>query len=106
MNMKTILVAINVLIGSLYLGFPVFYGIVAFNAIFWMSLLYEFTTSDENELVDKLLTKRKVAQSTSEQIAFERFLVRNFVESNFTDPELTNSEIRSIEQHIVPPIEA
>jgi hypothetical protein len=106
MNIKITLLAINVLIGSLYLGFPPLYGVVAFNTIFWIGMIYDLTTSTEDQIVDKLLTKRKAAGPTSEQIAFERFLVRNFVESNFTDPELSNSEIPSIEQRIAPPIEA
>ncbi|MHA2093911.1 MAG: hypothetical protein ACW98F_04710 [Candidatus Hodarchaeales archaeon] len=106
MNMKITLLAINVLIGSLYLGFPPIYGVVGFNAIFWIGLIYDLATSTEDKIVDKLLTKRKAARPTSEQIAFERFLVRNFVESNFTDTELPNSEIPSIEQRIVPAIEA
>lgn len=106
MNMKITLLAINVLIGSLYLGFPALYGVVAFNAIFWIGLMYDLTTSTENEIVDKLLAKTKPSGPTEEQIAFERFLVRNFVESNFIDPELTDSEIPRIERPIASPIEA
>lgn len=105
MSMKITLLALNVLIGSLYLGIPAFYGVVTFNAIFWIGLIYEFATSTEDQLVDQLLAKRKTAGPTPEQIAFDRFLVKNFVESNFANPEVTNSEILSMEQRITPPIE-
>jgi hypothetical protein len=106
MNMKVTLLALNVLIGSLYLGFPPIYSVVAFNAIFWVGLIYDLNTSTEDEIVDKLLAKTKQAGPTEEQVAFERFLIRNYVESNFIDPELPDSEIPRIERPIASPIEA
>jgi hypothetical protein len=106
MNIKTTLLAINVLIGSLYVGLPISAAVIGFNAIFWIGFIYSYLTSTEDDLVDKLLTKTKASASTAEQIAFERFLVRNYVESNFTGSELSNQEIPSLEQHIIPPVEA
>jgi hypothetical protein len=106
MNIKTTLLAINVLIGSLYVGIPIYLAVIGFNAIFWVGIIYSYLTSTEDDLVDKLLSKTKVSDPTAEQIAFERFLIRNYVESNFTGSELSNQEIPSLEQRIIPPIEA
>lgn len=106
MNIKTTLLAINVLIGSLYLGLPTYVAVIGFNAIFWIGLVYSYVTSSEDDLVDKLLAKTKVSGPTEEQVAFERFLIRSYTESNFADPELSNHEIPSIDQRIVPPVEA
>lgn len=106
MNIKTTLLAINVLIGSLYVGLPTAVAVIGFNAIFWAGMIYSYYTSTEDAIVDQLLAKTKVTGPTEEQVAFERFLIRNYVESNFTGSELSNSEIRSLEQRIVPPIEA
>lgn len=106
MNLKTTLFAINVLLGTLFLGFPVFVSILAFNIIFWVGMGYSFYTSTDDEVLDKLLVKAKARAPTSEQIAFERFLIKNYVESNFTETELLNQEIPSIEQRVVAPIEA
>ncbi len=106
MNIKTTLLAINVLIGSLYVGLPIYVAVIGFNAIFWVGLIYSHLTSTENDLVDKMLAKTKASAPTAEQIAFERFLIRNYVESNFTSAELSNQEIPSLEQRIIPPVEA
>jgi hypothetical protein len=106
MNIKTTLLAINVLIGSLYVGIPIYVAVIGFNAIFWVGLVYSYMTSTEDDLVDTLLAKTKVSGPSEEQVAFERFLVRNYVESNFTNSELPNPEIPSLEQRIIPPVEA
>lgn len=106
MNIKTTLLAINVLIGSLYIGLPLTIAVIGFNAIFWIGLVYTYFTSTEDDVVDKLLAKTKAKAPTEEQVAFERFLIRNYVESNFTGSELSNHEIHSIEQNIIPPVEA
>jgi hypothetical protein len=106
MNIKTTLFAINMLLGTLYLGFPLLVSILAFNIIFWIGMGYNFFTSTEDEVLDKLLVKTKAPALSSEQIAFERFLIKNYVESHFTETELINQEIPSLEQRVVAPIEA
>jgi hypothetical protein len=106
MNIKTTLLAINVLIGSLYVGIPISLAVIGFNAIFWIGIVYSYYTSTEDDLVDKLLAKTKASTPTEEQVAFERFLIRNYVESNFTGSELSNQEIPNLEQRIISPLEA
>ena len=106
MDLKTTLLAINALLGVLYLGLPLFIAVGAFNLIFWAGMVYNFATSSEDKILDELLAKRAVYTPTDEQIEFERFLIRNYTESHFVDIEQANQENPALEQPITSPVEA
>lgn len=93
MNTRTILIAITSVMGTQVLGFPILYGLLAFNLVIWADIVYNLAFSAKIKAQTNISPETPSKSANDAQIAFERWIIKKYVELSKAEEELPIEEI-------------
>lgn len=93
MNTRTILIALTSLMGTQFLGFSILYGLIAFNLVIWVDIVYGLAFSTKKKVQTDIFEEVEPTSVNEAQVAFERWLIKKYVELTKAEAEPPVEEI-------------
>ena len=79
--------------GTQILGFSILYGLLAFNLVIWVDIMYNVAFSTKKKTQTNISSEIQPESVTDAQIAFERWIIKKYVELSKANNELPVEEI-------------
>lgn len=97
MNIKTILVAVTALMGAQYLGYSVLYGLIAFNMVIWLDIVYNLFFSTTKTVQGDIFEDVEAEPKNAVQVAFDRWLIQKYLESLIEEAPVIDEGVQLLE---------